>query len=214
MKFDPRRLQFRRELNLLRIRINEEACFDSGGIHRVDHARDLVAMFHDIEAAFCRNFLAAFRHKTHRMGLQLKSEFGHRRRACHLKIEPRRLRSAQSKNILVLDMPAVFPQMHRDSIGPGLFATKSQFNRIGLDIPAESRAGLPVAGLPQGGRMVDIDTEQNHEAINIQKNRAREISKSSPPALSLFQFSPVPPCFAGHAALQAQTGKSVAEPHL
>ena len=60
-------------------------------------------------------------------------------------------------------MPAVFPQMNRDSIRPGPFTETSQRDGIGLHETAKPGFHLPVTGLAQGGSMVDINAEENHE---------------------------------------------------
>jgi len=62
-----------------------------------------------------------------------------------------------------MDVPAVLAEVHGDAVRPGLFAAEGQRHGIGLDVAAPGGAGRPVAGLAQGGRVVDVDAEENHE---------------------------------------------------
>ena len=51
---------------------------------------------------------------------------------------------------MVLNMPAVFPQVHGDHIGPRQQGLLTQIHRIGVG---------GVTGLADGGHMIDIDAK-------------------------------------------------------
>src|SRR5262249_8169470 len=65
VQFDPRSAQLGGEIDLMLVGIDEQTRLDAGGVHRVGAARDLVAVFHDVEAAFGGNFFAAFGYKAY-----------------------------------------------------------------------------------------------------------------------------------------------------
>jgi hypothetical protein len=49
--------------------------------------------------------------------------------------------------------------MHSDTIRSGLLGQPGHGGRIGLDKPAVGIRFIPVAGLPQGSDVIDVDSE-------------------------------------------------------
>ena len=61
-------------------------------------------------------------------------------------------------------MAAIFPQVDGDPVSTGFFATEGQSNWIGLDISARGQTSLSIAGLTQGGTVVDVDAKKDHRS--------------------------------------------------
>ena len=60
-------------------------------------------------------------------------------------------------------MPPVFPQMHRNAVRAGLFADRRHFHWIWLHVISPHTPMLAIARLAQGGTVVDVNAEENHE---------------------------------------------------
>ncbi len=96
-------------------------------------------------------------------GLQLQREGRHRRRAGHLEVEPGGLVGGEPAHVLILHMAAVLPQVDGNAVGAGFFAHVGQFHRIGFDGAAMRGGRRLIAGLAQGGDVVDVDAEEDHQ---------------------------------------------------
>ena len=59
---------------------------------------------------------------------------------------------------MILNMAAVCSQVHRDGVGPSRQHAGGGVHDRGLGM--SSRRHVPVAGLPQGGYVVDVDTKK------------------------------------------------------
>ena len=64
------------------------------------------------------------------------------------------------KYIAILDMPPILSQMRRDPHRAGFFGNQRGSHRIGFRVWA--LRGFAVAGLPQGGDMVDVNSKTRH----------------------------------------------------
>src|SRR5690606_4738977 len=141
--------------------------------------------------------LPAFRYQADRVRLQIERKLGHRRRASHLQIEPGRLGSPQTQHVLILDMPAILPQMDGNAIRTGLLATKREVNRIGLDVSSRGNSRHPVTGLTQGGTVINIDAEKDHDSSQYKETEYWESVKTPAECFLAFRFGMVPPCLGG-----------------
>jgi hypothetical protein len=120
---------------------------------------------HDIEAALGGDFLAAFRDEADGVGPQGEREGGHRRGAGHLEVEPGAdLFRAAGQDVALLDVAAVLAQVDGDAVGARRSQRKARATGSGSTVAAHGGAGLPVAGLAEGGAVVDVDAEEDHAA--------------------------------------------------
>ena len=162
MQLHPRRAQFRGELDLWFVGIDEETRRDPGSVHRLHARAHALAVAHHIEATLGRDFLTALRHEADGVGFQFQRQRDHLGRAAHFEVETRGHALAQPPHVAVLHVPPVLAQMHRDAVGAGAFGEEAEGHRIGLHGAAHRGRSLAIAGLPHGGAVVDIDAEKNH----------------------------------------------------
>ncbi|MCY1424451.1 hypothetical protein D9M71_401970 [compost metagenome] len=106
----------------------------------------------DVEAALGGQFLAGLGNqadvgRTDDLG-EGHHLFGH----AHLEVHARLQHLLEDAHVALLDVPAVFAQVHGDAVGAGFLGIQGRLHRIGV-----ARA----ARLAQGGYMVDIDAEKN-----------------------------------------------------
>jgi hypothetical protein len=71
----------------------------------------------------------------------------------HFQVQPGVHRAAQNVHIAVLDVAAVFAQMHDDARGSAQFGQGRGGGRFGFAAPA---------GLAQGGHVIHVDAENGH----------------------------------------------------
>ena len=86
-------------------------------------------------------------------------QLDHRGRAGHLKVEAGGDALAQAPDIAFLDVAAVFAQMHSDALGAGTLGEQREHDGIGLDHATASVGLLAIAGLAEGGGVVDVESE-------------------------------------------------------
>jgi hypothetical protein len=56
---------------------------------------------------------------------------------------------------------AVLAEVDGDAVGPGAFGGEGEFDRVGFDETAAGRGLGTVAGLAEGGGVVDVDSEED-----------------------------------------------------
>ena len=141
-------------------RIDERA----HGNARVDkslHAHANVRLLrHNMEPAFGRHLLAIFGNQTNIVRLHPKGDLDNVVGESHFEVELGGDPFAEFKNIAILDVATILPQMRRDPDSAGFFSNLRGSHRIGFCIRALWR--FAVAGLPQGGDMVDVNSKTRH----------------------------------------------------
>jgi len=70
----------------------------------------------------------------------------------HFQVHARLQGVRQQLHVAVLNVPAVFAQVHGDAVGAGLLGDQRGLHRVRV-------AGA--AGLAQGGHVIDVDAEKN-----------------------------------------------------
>jgi hypothetical protein len=113
-----------------------------------------------IEAALRGDFVTTFRHQHRHLRAQRAGDADHLDGRRHFQIELDMRQLAQAPHILILDMPAVFAQMHRDAVGAA---------EVGLDRSPDGIRLVSAAGLPQRRHVINIDTEFDHASCNSMK---------------------------------------------
>ena len=109
------------------------------------------------ETAFRCNFPAAFRNKAHLFRLQSQSDLQDFGRISHFKIQPSRQAFPEPKHIRILNMPAVPPEVHSDSMSPRSLTHEGSLEQIRFAIVSIEHPG--VTRLPQSGYVVDVHPE-------------------------------------------------------
>ncbi len=157
VQLDDRRAERRRGLDLRRVGIDEKTDADATLGERLDRRRERLALPDDVEAAFGGDLATILRNEAD-VRRMLAQRDGHDLRCvAQLEVELRLDERAQPREIGVLQVPAVAPQVHRDRMRPGLLADGGGLLQIGFGV--EGVGMRRVARLPQGGDVVDIDAE-------------------------------------------------------
>ena len=149
--------------DLIQTRFHEETGGDAAISEQIDDLLDPVAVIGDIEATFGGQFLSSFRDQGDEVRFYAQGDLRHRVVGGHFQVQFGSNDFPQHGEIAVLNMPAVFPQMHHQPIGAGQFDE----NRGGQGI----RIGA-AARLPQCRHMIDIDTQSSHHASAVCMNDA------------------------------------------
>jgi hypothetical protein len=74
-------------------------------------------------------------------------------------------------HVAVLDVPAVFAQMDGDAVGARAFAYQGGFHGVWLAVSAS-----PVTGFAEGGDVIDVHSEFQHQLITAFSARAQQKS--------------------------------------
>jgi hypothetical protein len=109
-----------------------------------------VVGMHDVQAPFCRQFLALFRYQGRNVGFYLQGDFDHLLGRRHLEVHFGLYGLAQDGNVPVLDVAAVFPQVNHYPVRSRELGEHCRRDRVWF---------LGVTGLPNCGNMVNVDRE-------------------------------------------------------
>ena len=134
-----------------------------------------------VEPALGGQLLPPLGHQARVVRLERQGVPGHFRGAGHLQVEPRGQPFPQPGHIPLLDMPAVFAQVHRDDVGAGLLGQERRFHRIrDVDHPR----------LAHGGDVIDVDSKTRHSGTpkldwiaSAMPCASRRISSSDSPSI-------------------------------
>ena len=136
MQFNRRRANRRRSFNLRRIGFDENRNTHIGGAKpRHGFAQRWPGAQH-IQAAFRGQLRAFFRHKAAIGRANTFREGDHFLGCRHLKIHGCRDLGTNTLYIAVLDMAAIFTQMHRNAISAGLHRNARSLHRAGMHATA------------------------------------------------------------------------------
>ena len=107
----------------------------------------------NIESTFGRDLQPAFGDQRHHVWLNSRRNLDHLIRCGHLQVKPDLAHGLHSLDIVVLNMAAIFAQVHGDQISaPQLRLNRCPY-RIGLDRSTS---------LPHGGDMVNVHAQLDH----------------------------------------------------
>ena len=136
---------------------------DAGLVQALHRLGDGRLMLHDIEPAFGRQLLAAFRHQRRLIGLHLAGDADDLVGDRHFEVEQIGDDLPQDAHIAVLDVPAVFAQMDGDAVGAAQQRRAPRQHGIGFQ---------GAASLPNRGDVIDVDAQANHERSRAMPMRA------------------------------------------
>ena len=103
-----------------------------------------------VEAAFGRAFFAPLGHETGGVRSGGNSDARHFLGRRHFEIERLGEFSLQPRNVVIADVPPIFAQMRRNSVGASLDRDLGRAHGIRV---------MPAAGVTNGGDVIDIDAE-------------------------------------------------------
>lgn len=162
MELNDRGADGRGGRNLRGIGIDEEADENAGLAKFLDDGAEGFFLPGRIQSALGGDLGTVFRNQTDLGGLQAERKLNHGGRGRHFQVESVAKLTADPQDVIVLDVPAVLPEVDSERVGP---RGKAQAGRP-KGIRFRSRGGgvVPVAGLPQRGDMVNIHAQANHRA--------------------------------------------------
>ena len=144
-------------LDLVRIRVDEEADNCADGVELADRFVQGGVVREAIEPAFRGYFVAIFRNEAGIVGSDLECDGHDFRRVAHFEIELGLERFLQPEDIAILDVAAIFAQVCGDAVGSGFLRNEGGGDRVGFDQDALRITRVP--RLAQGGCVVDVDAE-------------------------------------------------------
>ncbi len=142
-----------RQIKLPRIGIQKQTDVDAHAVQLLHCRGDSLPMSDHVETTFRGNLFALFRHKRRLIGFPATSNGENFSRAGQFQIQLHADRLPEQFQIAILNVPAVFPQMNGDAIGPAQLGDGSSPDRIGLISPP---------CLPQCSDVIDVDAEFGH----------------------------------------------------
>tara|TARA_R110000782_G_scaffold38716_2_gene90535 strand:- start:214 stop:564 length:351 start_codon:yes stop_codon:yes gene_type:complete len=107
------------------------------------------AISSDIKSALSRQLFAPLGNQANISWTDLLSETQHLIGHSHFQIHAGLEYICQHANVTLLNVPAILPQMQRNTIGASLLSLDSSLYRVGITSPAR---------LTQRGHVIDIDT--------------------------------------------------------
>ena len=144
----------RRGLDLTDLGIDEYAADDARLGQSRDGGLEPRLLRGDVESALGRDFLAPLGHQHRHLGLERAGERDHFIGRGHFEIELDLHQRAKPAHVLVLDVPAVFAQVHGDAVGAAQMRFGRRPDRVRLVGPTR---------LPQRRDVVDVDAELDHD---------------------------------------------------
>jgi hypothetical protein len=141
-------------IDLLEIGIDEGADFDLGGTKLGNDFLEALDVGRDIQTALGRDFFTAFGNETDFLGLEAQRLLRHGRSGGHLEVERNADGAQKLAHVGLLDMTAIFAQMHGNGVGPSAFGEVRGFENIGFR--RESDLPSAITGLAQRGDVIDV----------------------------------------------------------
>ncbi len=141
-----------RRLDLLEIRVDEDARPDARLPQRPDVGSQGLPVRRDLQSPFRRQLLGPLGHERDDVGPDLERDSLHLVRRGHLHVELGLEGVPQQPQVPLLDVPPVAADMADDAVGAGLLREQGREHGLGL-------GGL--AGLPQRREMVDVDGQSH-----------------------------------------------------
>ncbi len=156
MDFDHVRIDLVGDLDLVQIRVNEDAYLDTGVFQGGDRILDAVLMGDQIQPPFRGYLFSFFRNQGHRIGHDVQRDAQHFTGGGHFQNESGLDDLPEQAHVPVLDMTAVFSQVHHNGVCARGLRSHGRSDGIRIVDPP---------GLAQGGHMVYIYSQFCHVVI-------------------------------------------------
>jgi len=168
------------------VRIDEQRHTDVS-THQLAHIGcQLIVLRSRIKTAFGGEFLPAFRYQTTGVRFMLEGDLQHLFRCRHLEVERQRQIFHQPVDVGIGNVPAIFPQMRRYAIRPGLGRNFSSAHGVRM---------LPTTRITDGGHVINVNAEAQdvlahgtkmvRQAGNVNRNDKRPSYAGLAASLSL-----------------------------
>jgi hypothetical protein len=160
VEFDDRSLKGGGGIDLAGVGIEEEARDNLGLGEFFDDGTKSLNLGGGIEAALGGDFSTVFWDEADLGWLEAKGKIEHGGGGGHFEVELFAAFSAESENVIVLDVATIFAEVDGDRVGPDAEAEKGGGNGVGFR--HDTRDGDAVPGLPEGGEVIDVYAKPNH----------------------------------------------------
>jgi hypothetical protein len=144
--------------DLIETRFDEEAGGNASIPEQINDFLDSITMIGDIQSTFSCQLLPAFRNQCDQVRFHAQGDLGHCIVGGHFQIQLGSHDFPQHGEVAVLNMSAVFPQMHDQAIGAGQLDQNRGGQGIGIS---------PATRLPECCYVIDIHTQSSHYASAI-----------------------------------------------
>ena len=151
-----------RRLHLDWVGIDKQAHLDAGILHPADGLPQRSFVTHDIQPAFCGDFLPLLRNQTNDVRTDRQCDVDDLRGIGHFEIQAGPDGFPQRDHVSIDDVPTILPQVRRDAMGAHLLTQER--GRNGIRLPPFH---APITGLTESGDVVDIDTQFQHVVFSV-----------------------------------------------
>jgi hypothetical protein len=137
-------------LDLPPVGVNEEREANAGVAERSNRRFEALGVGEEVEPALGGDFLALLWDNRDLVRAQSERDRRHLRGGGHFEVQRGTDDAGQRIDVRILDVAAIFPQVHGDAICAGVLTNLRGGDRIGISRPT---------GLPQRGDVIDVDEE-------------------------------------------------------
>jgi hypothetical protein len=162
MELDDGRTYRARRRQLPRLRIDEQRNATARRCQLRAGGPDRLWPAGHIESALGSQFGAPLRHEAAIRRPQCRGNRQHLRRHREFKVDAGPQGCGQPVQVMLLDMPPVFAQVHGDAVGTGPLGHQRRGHRIGFST---------TAGLPQGGHVIDVHAQLQRTGLQCLTGR-------------------------------------------
>ncbi|MNV35359.1 hypothetical protein D3C71_1268060 [compost metagenome] len=171
MQFDGRGANTARGFDLTLIGVDEQRHFGADLRQAFDRRPDPRFLSRHVQSAFGGQLLTGFGHQADMRRADAFGELHHFFGDAHFEVHAGLQHILEHQNVALLNVPAVFAQVHGDAVSARLFRVQRCLDRVRI-------TGAP--GLTQGGNVVDVHAKKNTGAGGHGKrSRRRESSVHS-----------------------------------
>ena len=160
VEFDDGGLEGCGGFDLMEVGVEKEAGENFSLVEFFDDGAEGVDLSGGIETALGCDFSTVFWDEADLGWLEAKGKIEHGGGGGHFEVELFAAFSAESENVIVLDVATIFAEVDGDRVGPDAEAEKGGGNGVGFR--HDTRDGDAVPGLPEGGEVIDVYAKPNH----------------------------------------------------
>jgi hypothetical protein len=150
-------------IDLPGVGIEKKAYKNIGLIEFLNHGAERVDFGGGVETSFGSDLSAVFGDEADFGGLEAEGEVEHGGGGGHFEVELFAAFTAESENVVVLDVATIFAEVDGDGVGTGAEAEQGGGNGVGFR--HDTRDGDAVPRLTKGGEVIDVDAKTNHILI-------------------------------------------------
>lgn len=160
MEFDDGGLEGCGGFDLMEVGVEKEAGENFRLVEFFDDGAECVDLGGGIETALGGDFRTVFWDEADLGWLEAKGKIEHGGGGGHFEVELFAAFSAESENVIVLDVATIFAEVDGDGVSSCGQAGTGE--RDGIGLWGDARNGDAVAGLPESGKVIDVYAKPYH----------------------------------------------------